>query len=93
MRLLRFKANKEISDSELMEGIQMGNESFLELLYDRCRTSIQHFVINNQGSQDEAEDIEVKNPDENNVDDIELDDSEDESDIMSNEDDNISEYD
>ncbi len=57
MRLLRFKANKEISDLELMEGIQMGNESFLELLYDRCRTSIQHFVINNQGSQDEAEDI------------------------------------
>ena len=57
MRLLRFKSNKEISDLELMEGIQMGNESFLDTLYDKCRSSINHYVINNKGTEDEAEDI------------------------------------
>jgi len=45
------------SDQELIEGIKKGDNEALRILYKQYYGSISHFIINNNGSYDDAKDV------------------------------------
>ena len=47
----------ELSDKDLLNLLRVGTNQGFETLYRRCYPSIEHFVVQNNGSKDQAKDL------------------------------------
>ena len=47
----------EVADTQLLNQLRAGNNRGFAMLYRHCYPSIEHFVLQNSGSQDQAKDL------------------------------------
>ena len=47
----------EVADAQLLNQLRAGNNRGFAMLYRHCYPSIEHFVLQNSGSQDQAKDL------------------------------------